>query len=180
MTATDSKSRFAAALKDLASKRPLEKITTEEIVRAAGLSRQTFYKFFADKYDLAFWIYRYDFEPIIERYTETHISFREMNIKMMEIMRDEREFYHNVMDRYEVQNSFFKQYHKFSYDMTVGYFGRTDALTKAIIDHYCYGSNLMLMNWIVGGMKESIEFMADLFDESLPPRMRQLLDEHDA
>ena len=177
MTASDSKRSFAAALKELASKKTLEKITTEEIVKTAGLSRQTFYKFFADKYDLAFWIYRHEFEPVIDRYKETHISFREMNIHMMEMMRDEREFYRNVMDRYEVQNSFFRQYHKYSYDMTVSYFGRTDKLTKAVIDHYCYGSNLMLMNWIVGGMKESIEFMADLFDASLPPRMRQLLDE---
>ena len=177
MTAFDSRSKFAEALKSLASKKTMERITTEEIVKTAGLSRQTFYKFFTDKYDLAFWIYQHDFEPVIDRYKETHISFRDMNIAMMEMMRSEKEFYRNVMDRYEVQNSFFQQYHKYSYDMTVSYFGRTDKLTKAVIDHYCYGSNLMLMNWIVGGMKESIEFMADLFDASLPPRMRQLLDE---
>ena len=36
MTAIDSRNRFANTLKELAAKKTLEKITTEEIVKAAG------------------------------------------------------------------------------------------------------------------------------------------------
>lgn len=43
MTAMDSRNRFANTLKELAARKTLEKITTEEIVKAAGLSRQTFF-----------------------------------------------------------------------------------------------------------------------------------------
>ena len=69
MTAIDSRNRFANTLKELAAKKTLEKITTEEIVKAAGVSRQTFYKFFSDKYDLAFWCYQRDMAPVIQEYT---------------------------------------------------------------------------------------------------------------
>lgn len=174
MTAFDSKSRFAEALKSLASKKTMERITTEEIVKTAGLSRQTFYKFFADKYDLAFWCYRRDIEPYYEQYQDEKITFRELNRAMLELMVREKDFYRNLLDRYEVQNSFFQQYHQYSYETALSYFGRTDAATKAVIDLYCYGCNLKLMNWITGGMKESVEFMAELFDRALPEDMKHI------
>ena len=49
LTAIDSRNRFANTLKELAAKKTLEKITTEEIVKAAGVSRQTFYSLFQSK-----------------------------------------------------------------------------------------------------------------------------------
>ena len=72
-TAMDSRNRFANTLKELAARKTLEKITTEEIVKAAGLSRQTFYKFFSDKYDLAFWCYQRDMSPVIQEYADVKI-----------------------------------------------------------------------------------------------------------
>ena len=126
MTAIDSRNRFANTLKELAAKKTLEKITTEEIVKAAGVSRQTFYKFFSDKYDLAFWCYQRDMAPVIQEYTDVKISFHEMNVRMLEMLQQEKNFYRNVFAHYEVQNSFFRQYHRFSCDNTVSFFGRVD------------------------------------------------------
>ena len=174
MTAFDSKSKFAEALKSLASKKTMERITTEEVVKTAGLSRQTFYKFFTDKYDLAFWCYQRDIEPYYQQYQDGKISFRDMNRAMLQMMVEEKSFYRNVMDRYEVQNSFFQQYHKYSYETTLSYFGRTSTKMKAIIDLYNYGCNLMLMNWVTGGMKEDVDFMLDLFDEAMPECMKHI------
>lgn len=174
MTALDSKSRFAEALKSLASKKTMERITTEEIVTTAGLSRQTFYKFFADKYDLAFWCYQRDIEPFYEQFQKGEINFGEMNTAMLQLMLEEKDFYRNVLDRYEVQNSFFQQYHKYSYDTALSYFGRTDAKTRAVIELYCYGCNLMIMNWVTGGMKDSVEFMVELFERALPDSMKSI------
>ena len=42
MTAIDSRNRFANTLKELAAKKTLEKITTEEIVKAAGVPGRPF------------------------------------------------------------------------------------------------------------------------------------------
>ena len=42
---------------------------------------------------------------------------------------------------------------------------------------YCYGCNLAMLNWVVGGMKESPEFMAELFDLSLPDCLKRMASE---
>lgn len=177
MTASDSRTRFANTLKELASKKVLERITTEEIVKAAGLSRQTFYKFFLDKYDLAFWCYRRDVEPVIQDYTDVKISFHEMNMRVLQMLQKEKNFYRSVFEHYEVQNSFFQQYHRFSCDITVSFFGRVDKKMRSVIDLYCYGCNLVMLDWVVGGMKETPEFMAELFDRALPDCMKRMANE---
>lgn len=174
MTALDSRNRFAKSLKQLAATKTLEKITTEELVRAAGLSRQTFYKFFSDKYDLAFWCYQRDMAPVIQDYADMKISFHEMNTQMLKMLQKEQNFYRNVFDHYEVQNSFFQQYHRFSVENTIAFFGRVDKKMRAVIDTYCYGCNLVMLNWVVGGMKETPEFMVELFDSALPECLKCL------
>ena len=47
---------LAEALKELAAKRPIEKITIKEITDKAGVIRPTFYNHFQDKYELMEWI----------------------------------------------------------------------------------------------------------------------------
>ena len=115
--------------------------------------------------------------PVIQEYTDVKISFHEMNVRMLEMLQQEKNFYRNVFAHYEVQNSFFRQYHRFSCDNTVSFFGRVDKKMRAIIDLYCYGCNLAMLNWVVGGMKESPEFMAELFDLSLPDCLKRMASE---
>lgn len=47
---------LASSLKELALKRPIEKITIKEITDKAGVIRPTFYNHFQDKYELIEWI----------------------------------------------------------------------------------------------------------------------------
>ncbi len=177
MTANDSKKRFVQALKSLAKNEPVENITTEEIVKTAGLSRQTFYKYFMDKYDLAFWCYRMGMDHVIESYRNQSISFHDMNVAMLNMMLGEKDFYRNLWAHFEVQNSFFRQYHRFSYEETVKYFGRLNKSDRALVDLYSFGCNLMIMQWVNNGMVEDVEFMATLFDRALPDFMQSLLEE---
>lgn len=48
---------IAQAFEGILEERPFEKITVIEIARECGISRQTFYNHFLDKYDLVNWIY---------------------------------------------------------------------------------------------------------------------------
>ena len=43
---------FAQAIKDLIKVHPLDKIAVTDIVTRSGMTRQTFYRYFKDKYDL--------------------------------------------------------------------------------------------------------------------------------
>ena len=49
--------RLAEGLKTLVRSEPLDKITVKQITEAAGVSRQTFYRCFLDKYDLVNWYF---------------------------------------------------------------------------------------------------------------------------
>ena len=57
--AIDVKSIIADALLDLCEKKPLSKITIADIQDASGVSRQTFYNHFKDKYDLIQYVYEH-------------------------------------------------------------------------------------------------------------------------
>ena len=71
-SATNTRYRLANALKDLVRSKPLDKITVKQIADACGVSRQTFYRCFLDKYDLVNWY----FERLVER------SFQEMEVSL--------------------------------------------------------------------------------------------------
>lgn len=51
------KEQIAAALIAALEQKPLEKITVKELVEAVGVSRQTFYYYFHDIYEIVEWIF---------------------------------------------------------------------------------------------------------------------------
>ena len=53
----DIKYKLANAMKECMVSAPVEKITVKEIVDACGITRQTFYRNFQDKYDLINWYF---------------------------------------------------------------------------------------------------------------------------
>ena len=65
-TKNDIDQLLADSLKELAAKRPMEKITIKEITDKAGVIRPTFYNHFQDKFELLEWIIRTELlEPIL-------------------------------------------------------------------------------------------------------------------
>ena len=71
-SALKTKYKLANALKELVGREPLDKITVKQIVEGCGVSRQTFYRCFLDKYDLVNWY----FERLVEQ------SFKEMGVSL--------------------------------------------------------------------------------------------------
>ena len=57
---TDIDQLLAKSLKEIAVRRPVEKITIKEITDKAGVIRPTFYNHFQDKFELIEWIIRND------------------------------------------------------------------------------------------------------------------------
>ena len=63
-----TRQRLADAVKAEMERAPLDKITVSQIVERAGVTRQTFYRNFRDKYDLVNW----HFEELAQK------SFKQM------------------------------------------------------------------------------------------------------
>ena len=66
-----TKYRLAESIKGLMAHMPLDRITVKDIVAECGLTRQTFYRNFRDKYDLVNWY----FEKLVQQsFQETGVS----------------------------------------------------------------------------------------------------------
>ncbi len=176
MKVSNSRIKLAEAFKELLRSCTLEEATTEQIVSKAKLSRQTFYKNFSDKYELAFWCYEYDITPIFESYVKGEITFHDMNLGMLRIFRKDKEFYGNLFMNFELQNSFFQQFHNYSISTWTIIFGRQQSKELFMVYKlYTYGCNNMILDWVISGMKESDEEMAELFDIALPECMKNII-----
>lgn len=66
----DTKGMFSGALMRLLETRCIDDITVGDIVEESGLGRSTFYKHFADKYELARWTHVSNQRPIMSSYFE--------------------------------------------------------------------------------------------------------------
>ena len=95
---------LAKSFKELAEKRPIEKITIKEITDKAGVIRPTFYNHFQDKYELLEWIVQTELidpmGPIIDRG-----DMSQAVVEALKTMEREKEFYIKAV-RLEGQNSF--------------------------------------------------------------------------
>ena len=74
-----TRKRLADALIEVSAKKPIDKIRIREICAVAGLSCQTFYNHFNDKYDLILWIHKSFGDELIKKLDNREITFRELH-----------------------------------------------------------------------------------------------------
>lgn len=176
----ETKYRFADALKTIMRNQSLERITVKEIVLQAGLTRQTFYRNFLDKYDLVNWY----FEELVKK------SFKQMGIKLtlreglqekFGFIKAERDFFSQAF-LYEKSNSLidydYKCIYEFYSGIIKGKLGKElDKDTDFLLKMYCKGSIDMTVEWVRNGMEDDIGETVDLLIEAMPYRLSELLTE---
>ena len=175
----ETKYIFAQAIKDLIKVRPLDKIAVTDIVTRSGMTRQTFYRYFKDKYDLVNWY----FEKLVLK------SFRQMGqgCSLKEALELKFAFI-------KKEHSFFKEAFKSNdYNNLVNYdYNCIYAFYKEIIENnlahqidqqidfllkmYCKGSIDMTVEWVLHDMPISIDEIVTLLIEALPDRLEPLIE----
>lgn len=98
---------LAEALKELMEEMPFEKINVGLICGRCGMSRQSFYYHFKDKYDLVNWIFDIEFISLVaSRITETTVQAHADLIRQVcRHFYDDRSFYRKAL-MIKGQNSF--------------------------------------------------------------------------
>lgn len=120
---------FAQSIKDLMAKQSLDKMTVTDIVKHSGMTRQTFYRYFKDKYDLVNWY----FEKLADksfRQIGNSSTLREGLIKKFTFLLNDKIFFmqafqskdYNNVENYDYQcilefyqNIIYKKNRKYSY-----------------------------------------------------------------
>lgn len=170
--------RFASAIKDCMKKQSLDKITVTEIVERSEMTRQTFYRYFKDKYDLVNWY----FERLVMqsfRQMGTSLTLKEGLVKKFYFIQNDHAFFEQAFSTQDYNSLV-----KYDFDCIYAFY-RKIIITKTgtplskemnfLLEMYCRGSIDMTVDWVKRKMPISPEAMADLLIEALPPKLEILL-----
>lgn len=113
-----TKRALEASLKNLLLKKPLEKITINDITEDCGINRMTFYYHFKDIYDLIEWCCVEDAKKALEG-KKTYDTWQQGFLQIFEAVLDNKPFilnvYHSV-SREQVEIYLYK----LTYDLLIG------------------------------------------------------------
>lgn len=174
----ETRYQFALAVKECMKEHSLDKITVTKIVEKSHMTRQTFYRYFKDKYDLVNWY----FEKLVMqsfRQMGTSLTLHEGLVKKFHFIENDYHFFkaafssqdYNSLVKYD-----FDSIHAFYKNIIVSKTGKPlDKETAFLLEMYCRGSIDMTVNWVKSNMPNTPEEMADLLIAALPPKLEILL-----
>ena len=153
------KRALEASLKNLLTKKSLDKITINDIAEDCGISRMTFYYHFKDIYDLIEWSCMEEASRVIEG-NKTYETWQEGFLRIFEAVLANKPFVMNVyhsVSREQIEQFLYKVTDQFLISVVeekaTGMQVRAE--DKAFIaDFYKYAFVGLMLEWIRKGMKE--------------------------
>ena len=152
----DIKYRLANAMKECLVSSSVEKVTVKEIVDTCGVTRQTFYRNFQDKYDLINWY----FDKILVE------SFRQMG--------EGETVYESLVNKFE----YIQMIRQFYIDQIESRSHRK--ISEKILfqlEIYCQGSVFMTVQWVLGYRQFTPQELARLLADSMPAELERVFRE---
>lgn len=154
-----TKKALEASLKNLLLKKPLNKITINDIVEDCGISRMTFYYHFKDIYDLVEWSCAEDAARALAG-KKTYDTWQQGFLNIFNAVLENRPFILNVY--HSVTREQVELYlYRLTYDLLIGVVEEEaqgipvlEEDKKFIADFYKYAFVGLMLNWIRSGMKE--------------------------
>ena len=152
-------------------------MTVTDIVKHSGMTRQTFYRYFKDKYDLVNWY----FEKLADksfRQIGNSSTLREGLIKKFTFLLNDKIFFIQAFQSKDYNNVENYDYQCILEFIKISFVKKIEPIPDDImflLEMYCHGSITMTVQWAVSGMKKTPEDMADLLIAALPPQLEQLL-----
>lgn len=177
-----TKRALEQSLKNLLLKKPLTKITINDIAEDCGINRMTFYYHFKDIYDLVEWSCLEDARRALEQ-KKTHDTWQQGLLQIFQAVRDNRPFILNVyrcVHREQVE----KYLEPLVDNLVMGVLNEESAgITvreedKAFIAQvYSYILVGLMLDWIKDDMreepKEIVERLGRLIDGSMEEALRR-------
>ena len=163
-----TKRALEQSLKNLLLKKPLNKITINDITEDCGINRMTFYYHFKDIYDLVEWACIEDASKALQE-KKTHDTWQEGLLQIYYTVRENKPFIMNVyrcVDREQVE----KYLKPLADNLLMGVVEEESANMvvreedKAFIAKvYSYSFVGLMLDWIKDDMKEDPEVLVSKF-----------------
>ena len=161
-----TKAALEASLKKLLLKKPLDKITINDLTTDCGISRMAFYYHFKDIYDLVEWACIEDAAKALEG-NKTYDTWQQGFLNIFNAVLENKPFIMNVY--HSVSREQVELYlYKLTYDLLIGVVEEKasdmvvrDEDKKFIADFYKYAFVGIMLNWIKNGMKDDPQQIVD-------------------
>ncbi|NLJ31137.1 MAG: dihydroxyacetone kinase transcriptional activator DhaS [Clostridiales bacterium] len=182
-----TKRALADGIKKMMQTASLNKISVEDITRFCGISRNTFYYHFKDKFDLVNWIFYTEITPHITKFVD-RAHWVDGLTELCLHMQQDKKFYINALNT-EGQNSFseclmdfyrtflINSIHDLHGDMRL-----SDREVELIACFYSYALTGIILEWAKHGMAEdpvpTIHLIESLINGSLYHEVKRINDLH--
>ena len=153
------KEALEASLKKFLLRKPLDKITINDLTTDCGISRMTFYYHFKDIYDLVEWACLEDAKKALQG-KKTYATWQEGISQIFEVVLENKPFILNAyrsISREQIENYLFS----LTRSLIMGVveeqskgFSITEEQKTFIADFYKYSFVGIMLDWIKQGMKE--------------------------
>ncbi|MDD5804167.1 TetR/AcrR family transcriptional regulator C-terminal domain-containing protein [Blautia sp. HCP3S3_H10_1] len=175
-----TKYKLAYSMKECMRTTPVENITVKQIVENCGLTRQTFYRNFLDKYDLINWY----FDKLLLKSFEHMGQGRTVSdalVKKFTYIQEEQSFFAAAF-RYDSQNSL----RQHDFELILDFYEnliRTkngkilDEDTHFLLEMYCQSSIYMTIKWVLGELNCTPEKLAQILVKGMPGVLEELFTE---
>lgn len=160
--AIKTKTKMAAAFKEIMNSKPFEKITVSDITDKCQIHRQTFYYHFQDRYELLDWIILDELlEPFINGFTLDNMF--DKFCTLLETMYSNKKFYQSAIriDSGEVSTYLSNASRAEFAAMLKALIEKHNIETQSsedimlIAEFIGYGLSGVVLSWVQRGMKES-------------------------
>ena len=166
--------RLAEALENICKRKSLENITVSQIAAEAGVTRQVFYHYFDDKFELASWIHYMHLYRSVKMVLEkgTLQIWQQTTTHWMYQLEENKAFYINAFQSVS-QKEFQRIIREFFYGCYQWHMEqqmrRALKEEEAFVLHaYLHGGMEVIYEWIAGGMNMPVERMVELLKLSMP------------
>ena len=174
-----TKYRLAESMKECMKSTPVEEITVRQICEICGVTRQTFYRNFLDKYDLINWYFDKSLTKSFEHMGRGTTVFDSLEKKFTYI-QEEHVFFAAAF-KYDSQNSLrqhdFELILDFYENLISEKTGRIpDETIHCILEMYCHSSIYMTVKWVLGELECAPEGLAKILVDGMPGKLSELFE----
>ncbi|MBQ6479884.1 MAG: TetR/AcrR family transcriptional regulator C-terminal domain-containing protein [Anaerolineaceae bacterium] len=178
-----AKELLADSFRELAGSRNIDKITIQDIVGNCGYSPATFYRNFKDKYDLIAWDYARGTALIMDRIDDKNYFWPQTLIDGAYRFLEEKEYLQNLLLHTTGHDSFVRYMTEINCTALRNHLlhitgkEKLDHNTELYIRVYCHGTVNLTCEWILGKQAAEPEVIAEIYRNSLPQPLLQVLSE---
>lgn len=166
------------SFKELGRAHPLSEVTVQRIAENAGLSKRTFYNYFADKYDLITWLFESNAEAAYALLAEGE-SYRDFLLHVLDMFLDDAALYTNILRNATGFDSYvhmlcranMRMVNRLLAERGVELTERDRFTIKFALDAGVYAA----AEWVESGMVLDKEVFATWVSESLPAQVENIL-----